>query len=225
MPLRTKTSEWPTFTRSAPEAVTYDVSEPDIVLITVPPGSAWNTGLHWHEEHDEYFEVMAGSILLTVGRSTRRVTHEDGVLEIPRFTVHQWFRDPCDATSDDVVVKERTIPADGQKEGFFRTLNSFLMEPVPKSMHEPMPWPLCWLETFTENWVVVVQLFIIFKHFDNYPVLVSRGSGFLSWAVTHVCLAVAQVFGGLLGLQAVYPEYLGGHTSGTRRAGGDRKEM
>ncbi len=35
-------------------------------LITVPSGSTWKTGLHWHEEYDETVRVVQGKAAITV---------------------------------------------------------------------------------------------------------------------------------------------------------------
>lgn len=36
-------------------------------IITVPPGSTWETGLHWHEQYEESVRVLKGKAKVTVG--------------------------------------------------------------------------------------------------------------------------------------------------------------
>ena len=208
MPSRTNTLQATIFTRPPPEAVTYDVSEPNVVLITVPPGSTWTTGLHWHETHNEFFNVIEGRILLTTNGDTRVLHAGSGTLEIPKYTSHEWRRDPTDTSQADVIVKERTVPADGQKEAFFRMVNSDLLEPNPAKLHGRLVWPLSLLEGMIEGWTVMIQLYMIFRRFDNYPVLVGRSNGLFSRIVTHLVLWVATLVGYWLGLDSVYPEYV-----------------
>ena len=209
MASRTNTLQTTVFKRQPPEAVTYDVSEPNLVLITVPPGSTWSTGLHWHETHDEYFEVVQGRILLTIRGDTRVVKAGSGILEISKYTNHEWRRDPTDTSQTDVIVKERTAPADGEKEAFFRSLNSYLLEPSPAKLHGQIMWPFSTLEGMIEGWTVMIQLYMIFLRFDNYPVLLGRSTGFFSRAVTYLALWVASLVGHSLGLSSEYPEYVG----------------
>ena len=39
-------------------------------IITVPPGSTWETGLHWHEQYEESVRVLKGKAKVTVGKET-----------------------------------------------------------------------------------------------------------------------------------------------------------
>ena len=133
----------------------------------------------------------------------------DGAIEVRRGLVHEWRRVGEGSDGSELVVKEWTVPEDGQKEVFFRMLNSFLMEERPSNMYEsPVTMPR-WMRAWVERWVVVLQLFIIFRGLDNWPVLVGSGSGFFSWIVTHLVLTICSCFGHLLGLRALYREYVG----------------
>jgi hypothetical protein len=99
------------------------------------------------------------------------------------------------------------MPEDGQKEVFFRNLNSFLTEPQPSSMYTPAIVPK-WSTRWLENWIIPLQLFCIFRSWDNWPVLIGDDSRLLSWTVTHLMLGVCSAVGYLLGLRGTYDEYV-----------------
>lgn len=134
---RTNTQNLTTFSRPPPGAVTYDLSQPHAVTVTVPPQSTWTSGPHWHERHTEYLQVVDGLARIMLNGKTGVYGPSDGVIEIPRFTIHEWQREakgyaqPNSQDRKDLVVREWTLPADGQKEMFFRMLNSYFTEPQP----------------------------------------------------------------------------------------------
>jgi hypothetical protein len=136
---------------------------------------------------------------------------DDGVVVVERFTVHEWRR--AGGEGEELVVREWTEPGDGQKEVFFRMLNSFLTEPRPE---------------WVEKWVVPVQLFVIFRELDNWPVLAgtTRRVDWLNWTFTHAVLWFVSWAGRFLGLKARYVEYLGKSTieRGDQRPWGERKD-
>ncbi len=81
----------------------------------------------------EFIQVVQGHALITVGEDTAVFGPEDGVVAIPRFTIHQYGR--ADDTSKgaasraiDLIVKEWTDPADGEKEVFFRNVLGLLVD-------------------------------------------------------------------------------------------------
>jgi len=134
---------------------------------------------------------------------------DDGVVVVERFTVHEWRR--ADDKGEELVVREWTEPGDGQKEGFFRMLNSFLTEPRPEKIYRQLGCPLSLGEPLVEKWVVLVQLLVIFRELDNWPVLAgtARRVDWLSWTITHAVLWFVSWTGWFLGLEARYVEYLG----------------
>ncbi len=204
MKARTTTISQSIFTRPPPASVTYDLTSPNSTLITVPPSSLWTTGPHWHETHTEHLAIVSGAALITLRNSTWIHTPADGTITIPRYAVHEWRRAPDadpESEAEDLVVREWTDPADGQKEVFFRMLNSFLVEPAPEGLHSTP----C-LRWVVERVVVPLQVWVVFAAWDNWPVLVGRG--WIGWVITHVVLRVASVLGGLVGLRSVYGEYV-----------------
>ena len=179
--------------------VTYSFStEPDqhVTVVTVPPKSAWSSGSHWHLAHTEFLKVKSGSALITLGTFTRSVTASSGPIAIERGVIHEWHRDPSDDAL--LVVEESTDPADGQKELFFRNLSSALLDmtAIPSRAPPPLGVPL--------GWWVNLQLLVIFKAFDNYPVL---RPGLVGTFPTYSVLNTAAVLGLLLGVRAAYEEY------------------
>lgn len=186
--------------------MTYDLSAPDVVTITLPAGSDWTSGLHWHETHTEFLQIIKGRAEVTFGGRTRNITPGDGIIRVERFAKHEWkrakprarealedrgdLRQAGDA-DEELVVKEWTDAEDGMKEIFFRNLNSVITEPMNEDLWLPDLW-------------ITLQLFMIFHGLDNYPVLLGGVAGHL---MTHVVLRAARILGLILGLKPAYPEY------------------
>ena len=205
---RTLTSNFQTFKRSGNEAVTYDLSIANRVTITLPPGSKWTSELHWHETHTEFLKVLQGRAFVRLGNRAGNLGPEDGVVEVPKYTVHEWHRPQEDESQEDLIVQEWTLPEDGQKEVFFRNLNSFLTERQPSSMYEaPVPIP-GWAKRWLEHWIIPLQLFSIFRSWDNWPVFAGDDAALLSWTITHMILGICSVLGSILGLKESYAEYV-----------------
>ena len=92
------------------------------------------------------------------------------------------------------MVEEWTDPADGQKEVFFRNLNSVILDAertVPSRI--PVAW---WVE-----W----QIMVICHGMDNFPVFVKNEA--LMSIVTHLLLTTAMCIGLCLRLKPHYNEY------------------
>jgi hypothetical protein len=226
---RTNTQHLTTFTRPAPAAVTYDVSEPHAVTITVPPQSTWTSGPHWHEKHTEYLQVVDGLARLMLDGKTRVCGPSDGIIEVRRFVLHEWQREAKGyARADgqerrDLVVREWTMPADGQKEIFFRMLNSYLIESEPQRLHRWLPLPH-FLVGWLEQHVVLLQLLVIFKAMDNWPTFDNETErvDWQTWAVTHTYLHFAWQVGKFLGIKGGYEEYVGSDSAKKRN---DHKQV
>lgn len=216
---RTRTRHLTSFTRPGPAAVTYDLSQRSVVTITVPPQSTWSTSPHWHETHTEYLQVIHGLARITLSGQTRIYSASDGIVTIPPFTIHEWRREatgyarPDGQEGVDLVVREWTSPADGQKGLFFRTLNSYLLEPQPQRLHRPFPLPTpSFLVEWVEGRVDLLQVLVIFRAMDNWPVLFNRyveRVNWRTWGMTHAYLLFAVGIGKALGLDGTYEEYTG----------------
>jgi quercetin dioxygenase-like cupin family protein len=196
-----------------PGHVTYTLPLPSssssVITITLPPLSSWTSGLHWHETHTEYLNVVKGSALVTVDGVSRTYTERSGVITIPPFTRHEWSRSPssslyfnrdseCEDPEDDVVVQEWTDPADGEKEAFFRNLNGIIADEEKRSRESGKSIGGWWLN---------LQLGAIFWEFDNWPVLIG-GPKWLQLWVTHIVLRIAVLVGRCIwGLKGRYGEY------------------
>lgn len=121
----------------------------------------------------------------------------------------------------EVVVEEWTDPSDGDKALFFWNLNGVIMEafpekpkPKPKPRDVPTSW---WRKMWMELWVTV-QLFVIFRDLDNWPVLFDLGDRTAKWSglswmaygsewmITHSVLLFVGVFGKFCGFRAVTRE-------------------
>ncbi|KAK4980896.1 hypothetical protein LTR66_010298 [Elasticomyces elasticus] len=168
---RTKTSHFTSFTRSLPSSVTYDLASSNHVLITLPAQSSWSSGVHWHNTHTEFLRVLKGTIYLLFEQEIHLIGPDAGTVVVETGVRHCWGRadsvialsmseQVADGRDGDVVVEERTDPVDGQKEVFFRNLNSVLLEPA-------LPHVPSWMDGLWKE----LLLLLIFATLDNYPVM------------------------------------------------------
>ncbi|KAI1453473.1 hypothetical protein F4805DRAFT_366596 [Annulohypoxylon moriforme] len=195
---RTRRSTQTSFTRPAPAAVTYDLSVPDQATITVPAGSTWTSGPHWHEAHTEFLQVLAGRARVMLGGRTFVVSRGDGesVVTVPRGVVHEWRRDDREGgDGEDLVVMEWTDPKDGAKEVFFRNLNGIVLD-ATTAVEKSGSWSGKLLE---------IELWNLFWRADNYPVVLN--AGWFGRVVTKVLMGAAVTLGWILGRPGVYEEY------------------
>jgi hypothetical protein len=224
-------------TRPLPNGVTYDLTEPSRVVITLPEWSTWSSGLHWHETHREYLKLVKGSIKVRLGASTRIVSVPGTEIEIPRGAWHEWQR--ADAQSGVVIVEERTDPDDGEKRLFFFNLNGIILS---ASNIQGTGWLPKWVSgQLTDLWITL-GLFVIFGALDNYPVFLGL-EDWVSWffprvlvrfpvferlvtmletLTSHFLLGVAGLIGHVAGVDAVQktftpPEEYQRWQVGTRR--------
>lgn len=187
----------PIIERCRPDAVVYNLTEPDHVTITLPIGSTWSSGLHWHETHTEYLRIVKGSVRVTLGDQEHTISAADATTEvrIDRNVWHEWRRADPDG-DEDVVVVERTDPEDGQKAVFFWNLNGVLLKAQELACPPYMPGRVH--RVLLDVWVTL-NLFAIFRALDNVPVLVNapraflkRGFVFPGGSLGHVLLRAAD---------------------------------
>ncbi|KAI0000605.1 hypothetical protein F4779DRAFT_604688 [Xylariaceae sp. FL0662B] len=208
MPPRTRTPtaprhDGPIFTRPFPAAVTYDLSVRDQATITVPAGSTWTSGRHWHATHTEYLQVERGRAEITVGDTARAAVEPgEGVVTVPRGVAHEWRRwrslSPASSTTaaaddEDLVVREWTEPRDGEKEAFFRALNALVLEAAAAGLRS---WRARTLG---------LELAAVCWRFDNWPVVLG-GSWWPAWAhvvATRAVLGARVVLGWVLGCRGL----------------------
>jgi len=217
-------------TRPLPNAVVYNLSRAGQVRITLPAGSVWSSGLHWHETHTEYLTVIRGRVHVRLGDDERIIDAADDrgagppEIKVDRGVWHEWSRAEPDGP-DDVVVIEKTDPADNEKAVFFWNLNGVILEAVrsaddPAAMwHRFLPPRLKGL--LLDLWISL-NLFIIFHHLDNFPVFLNlRGSAIrcgpdltqrfapdrilnaLDMLCSHLVLMAASWVGWAVGLEPV----------------------
>lgn len=193
----------PIITRPPPTSCTYDLTSPTHTRITLPPASAWRSGLHWHETHTEYLLLVRGSIRLRVGSTTTILTApangEGTEVTVPIGARHEWGRATADG--EEVVVVERTAPEDGAKSVFFWQLNGVVLGAGKEEERG-------WVQGLVGEWWIPLQLFVIFGVLDNWPVFLDLGSWGMvvrgvEWAVTRAVLAGAGVVGWVGGVEAV----------------------
>ncbi|KAH7261736.1 hypothetical protein BKA59DRAFT_461727 [Fusarium tricinctum] len=162
------------------------------------------TGLHWHETHTEYLEVVQGYALVTVGNHTSVFSKDDGIVTIPRYAIHQYMR--ADKTEQgkagkdvDLIVREWTEPGDGDKEIFFRNIISLMMDKK---------------DTTLGTVDMLLSVMVICWHHDNYPVFWKGpellGTGVqekVRRVVTYSLMGCLVLIGRIIGCKPQYPEY------------------
>ncbi|KAL1875767.1 hypothetical protein Daus18300_002958 [Diaporthe australafricana] len=210
--------------RDAPDAVVYDLSELHQATITLPAGSTWSSGLHWHERHVEYLRVLKGSVQVTLDSQVRTISASDAEAEVrvDRNIWHEWRRADTDG-DEDVVVVERTDPEDGEKAVFFWNLNGVILK--AQSLKCPPYMPKLLHGILLDAWVTL-SLFSIFRGLDNVPVFVNilqafakRGFTFTEKTLGHtllrgvdlvisrILLLFASVIAVLFGIRAVREDF------------------
>jgi uncharacterized RmlC-like cupin family protein len=111
----------PIITRGLPNAVVYNLSDQFQTTITLPSGSTWTSGLHWHETHTEYLRLVKGTIRVRLGNTTSIISAHDSPepmeVKVERNVWHEWSRATPDG--EEVIVIERTDPADHENHLFF----------------------------------------------------------------------------------------------------------
>ncbi|KAK3334133.1 hypothetical protein B0T19DRAFT_440826 [Cercophora scortea] len=165
--------------RPPPTSITYDLTTPNHTTITLPRGSAWASGLHWHETHTEYLRVLCGTICVRLGDETLEISASSPEIKIDKYTWHEWARASVGG-DEDVVVAERTEPADGQKGDFFRELNGVILSAssssgVARGLLTRVVGVWMW-------W----RLLVVFHRRDNFPVLLGVRGLAGRWGVTAV---------------------------------------
>lgn len=87
-----------------------------VVRATIPVGSKFQIGAHWHEEYDEYMRVLSGRGKIRLGDSWKVYSAADGDILIKRGVVHDIKRadvdeDDGDGEGEDFVWEEWTEPS------------------------------------------------------------------------------------------------------------------
>ncbi|KAF9639526.1 hypothetical protein BFW01_g11332 [Lasiodiplodia theobromae] len=218
----------PVIKRPLPNAVIYDLSYADRVVITLPTGSTWSSGLHWHEQHAEYLRVVKGKVRVRLGDKVQVIcAPESGnvvrEIKVEKNTRHEWSREAADG--EDVAVVERTEPEDGNKAIFFWNLNGVVLDAQAESkLQETIiaGFSVVWLEHLLREFQVHLKLFTISRSLDNFPVFVdltgSSAGGYLKkirpalpslveWLIAHFLLEAAAIFSSVWGIEPVQRKY------------------
>lgn len=204
---RTNTCKVNRFSRPLPEAVVYDLSTPLKASITLPPGSTWTSGPHWHDAHTEFLRVERGAAqIVLAGQILTSVTRSDGVVTVPRGTIHEWCRSKTEELDVDLRVTEWTEPGDGQKEVFFRNVNGMVLDTLRWCDEDPSQ---------KQDWFrdLDINLKLLFRDMDNLPVVLSgRWPMLVHRFATHLVLFWNLIFYVLIW------DILGWHSSGRPRS-------
>jgi hypothetical protein len=188
--------------RPAPEAVIYNLTSTTSTRITLPMGSTWSSGLHWHNTHTEYLRLIQGSIRVVLGSAEHTITarpdeaEEDQiVLIVEKGVQHEWSRAAID-DGIDVIVEESTEPRDGMKTVFFWAVNAVVLEGI-----ERIKGSRTGLGAWIEEWLLWWKLMIVFWELDNWPVF--GGRYFAQSLHTFTVLSVAGWLGWACGTKVI----------------------
>ncbi|KAF1992494.1 hypothetical protein K402DRAFT_416148 [Aulographum hederae CBS 113979] len=244
-----------TITRPPPTSVIYDLTHPTETTITLPEGSTWTSGLHWHERHREELEVVRGAVWVRVGggeRAVGAVGEGDGVVKVGRGVVHEWRR--AKGVEGDVVVRERSFcvgegvgeedEPDVGKSVFFWNVNGIILTTSSSdnssttSNQSFITQRLLPRALFSKmgEYTTLLHLFILFHELDNYPVFLdlsliqSSLSGNVGRTIerllTYFILGLAAVVGRVFGLEGVREEFMPRDLGGVwRERGRMRRRM
>ncbi|KAK0609699.1 hypothetical protein B0T17DRAFT_501365 [Bombardia bombarda] len=173
--------------RNPPSAVTYDLSIPHRVTITLPLGSTWTSGLHFHQTHDEYLCLLKGTVRVRLGDEIHILTASNHSpltpleIKVPKGVWHEWSRADGDVGKDEeVIVVERTDPTDGDKAIFFWNLNGVILK--AQRTTKPALAPAWAFGLALDIWITL-NLFAIFHMLDNIPVLLGARELFIQWGL------------------------------------------
>lgn len=231
-----------------PVAPSFDHEPPLKTTIALPRRSSWTSGLHFHVSHTEYLRLVKGAVFVELGGQTKFISalrggeivkatgellHEGLVVEVPRFTRHDWGRlehynelhrprsrgvprlwDLPEDWDEEVVVEEWTDPIDIGKALFFWNLNGIITAPNDMALRKRQQIARNILGSLWTD----LQLFVVFWELDNWPILVDfrkllhlRGrQGFqvtvadaTEIVASFILLFIARILGLLLDMQAV----------------------
>lgn len=142
----------------------------------------FDTMPHFHVDKTEYIFVERGTVRITKNGVSTMVDSSAGEIEIPRWMPHRWEV----LGGEETIVLERTVPADGRKEAFFRNFVCLI------NNYGDMPPPL--------------QAFKVFADWDNYPIGNAGWMGYIRTPIVGLTKALGWV-GGLAGYRSLYKEY------------------
>ncbi len=226
----TRTSHLSIFTTPPPNAASHSIKTPYKTHVTVPVGSSWTPGRHWHNDHTEHFQVLSGAMLITVNNKSFILTGGSPAVTIPRKARHELMRWDCpgrkghqkvaqEAFRNEMLAKgqskeleklrvqvveaeESTTPADGEKEIFFRNALSAITESRSGILAEIMRF---------------VHIVIIYQGLDVRMVILDMGAenghgwrGMVEEMIWWLILGMASLIGGVFALKPVSEAYTPG---------------
>lgn len=228
-----RTTHLSTFNFPSPGAASLSLDDdPSIVHATIPVGSNWTSGRHWHDDHAEHWKVISGAMLITVNNNSFVVTDTSPIVSISRKARHELMRWDCPGRKDHqhaaqqafeeqmkakgqsmeleslraqaVEAEEWTTPADGEKQIFFRNVLSATSEPR---------------NGILGNILRFIHILIIFQGLDARMVILDLGAedgkgwrGMVEEMIWWALQEMACMIGFVLGLQPVNEAYTPGRS-------------
>ncbi|KAK4947776.1 hypothetical protein LTR10_013284 [Elasticomyces elasticus] len=182
--------------------VTFSFPSTHRTRITIPPGSLWSPGAHWHETYTEHMRVLQGQVKFTIDGTAKVIGPEDGVHTIRKYEVHDFCRADGGSGDEDVMVEEWTEPDDGFKQVFFYNVLSLFKDSLDPTTQKAKLSP-----------GLAVQLLRTIAHVDNFvdplPFLPSSVSVLFAvkYILTHSVYGLGKVLGSVLGYQVWFKGY------------------
>ncbi|KAK5045411.1 hypothetical protein LTR84_009275 [Exophiala bonariae] len=175
-------------------------------LITIPPGSAWEPGAHWHESYVENVRVVKGRAWVSVNGVVKEIGPGEGSVRFELRDVHTFGRadrgrksEDSDHEEEDVVLEEWTEPDDGFKQVFFYNLLRIAQTATANS------------SLFRPS--TILQLVRVIAHVDNYADLLPFLTAYwwlpfsLKYALVHAVYGFGSALGWAFGYQKWLKEY------------------
>ncbi|KAG9028523.1 hypothetical protein FRB95_006384 [Tulasnella sp. JGI-2019a] len=155
----------------------------------------------------EFHKVLSGRALITLDGITREYTPQDDEIVIRPFVKHlirraDAFRPEGElGDREDLVLRERTEPADREKEVFFRNGISALIDANggPGQMGPRL----------------FVQGLAMFSETDMYPVVTENGPTWFGRYATYAMILLGVILAKVFGIKGIYDEYTPGELKAT----------
>ena len=223
----TSTTHLSTFTFPPPDVGSLSLHDPSKTDLKIPVGSTWTSGRHWHDDHVESWKVLSGAMLITINNNSFVVTGESPTVAIPCKARHELMRWDCPGRTDhqsaaqaafrkemlsrglsreleklgaqQVEAEESTMPADGEKEIFFRNLLSVISEPRTGRLGEVLRF---------------FHILLIYQRLDARMVILDMGAeddngwrAMVEEIIWWLFAGTASLVGALFGLEPVSEAY------------------
>ena len=221
---QTRTAHLPSLTFPAPGVGKLAFDDPTKFDLTVPSGSPWATGRHWHNGYTEYWKMISGGMLISINNDSYVLTEATPMLSLPPKTRHEIMRWDCPGRTGHQKAAQEAFKKDMMAKGLSKELEKLgkqdlraaqLLnpeEPTKPGDGEKEVFFRNMLSTLSEprtdilgEVLRLIQIVVIYKNLDAQMVVVDMrpesGNGWrgmveeiLWWLVASMASLVGAVF-------------------------------